>query len=159
AAPGAPVLQRFGPINGKFGWRRLNVLFSRAKHRVVVFSSFDPDDLLASEGDTARGTQLLKNYLSFAKTGRLPSAAATAREPDSDFEVAVANVVRSLGFEPVPQVGVAGYFIDIAVRHPKKPGAFALGIECDGAMYHSSFSARDRDRLRQKVLEDLGWKI
>ena len=47
----------------------------------------------------------------------------------------------------------------MAVRHPKEPGRFVLGIECDGAMYHSSLVARDRDRLRQDVLEGLGWTL
>jgi very-short-patch-repair endonuclease len=58
----------------------------------------------------------------------------------------------------VPQVGVAGYFIDLAVKHPKRSG-YLLGIECDGAMYHSSKSARDRDRLREEVLIGLKWNI
>lgn len=62
------------------------------------------------------------------------------------------------GFEVVPQVGVAGYFIDLAVKHPKRSG-YILGIECDGAMYHSSKSARDRDRLREEVLIGLKWNI
>jgi hypothetical protein len=59
----------------------------------------------------------------------------------------------------VPQVGVAGFFIDLGVKHPAKPGAFLLGVECDGASYHSARSARDRDRLRQEILVNLGWKI
>jgi very-short-patch-repair endonuclease len=59
----------------------------------------------------------------------------------------------------VAQVGVAGFFIDLGVVHPKKPGAFILGVECDGATYHSGRSARDRDRIRQQALENLGWKI
>ena len=73
--------------------------------------------------------------------------------------MAVAEALRLAGFEAVPQVGVVGYFIDIAVRHPERPGEFVLGVECDGAMYHSSKSARDRDRLRQEVLEKLKWRL
>jgi hypothetical protein len=64
-----------------------------------------------------------------------------------------------MGCTPVPQVGVAGYFIDIGIRHPEWPHGYLLGVECDGATYHSAKSARDRDRLRQQVLEDLGWKL
>ena len=56
-------------------------------------------------------------------------------------------------------VGVAGYFIDIGVRHPKWPHGYILGVECDGASWHSSRSARDRDRLRQAFLERLGWEF
>jgi very-short-patch-repair endonuclease len=101
----------------------------------------------------------LRGYLEFAQTGRLDYARATGREPDSDFEIEVADVIRSRGYEVDAQIGVSGYFIDLAVRHPNKSGEYVLGIECDGATYHSSRSARDRDRLRQTQLERLEWKI
>jgi very-short-patch-repair endonuclease len=150
--------QRFGPINNQGGHRRLNVLFTRAKCQTTVFSSMDPADMRTDE-NSAWGVRALKGFLKFAKDGVLDVAQETGREPDSDFEVAVINTLRSAGFGVVPQVGVVGYFIDLAVRHPSRPGEFALGIECDGAMYHSSKSARDRDRLRQEVLERLKWRI
>ena len=57
------------------------------------------------------------------------------------------------------QVGCSGYRIDLAIAHNSEPGKFVLGIECDGASYHSSSTARDRDRLRQQILERLGWKF
>ncbi len=69
------------------------------------------------------------------------------------------KAVERHGYGCVPQLGVAGYFLDIAVRDPQDPGRYLLGIECDGATYHSAKSARDRDRLRQEVLEGLGWRI
>ncbi len=81
------------------------------------------------------------------------------RDPDSEFENEVARAVASCGYQVVPQVGVAGFYVDLAVVDPELPGRFLLGIECDGASYHSSRSARDRDRLRQQVLEDRGWII
>ena len=81
------------------------------------------------------------------------------REPDSDFEKWVADRLRLHGFEAEPQIGVAGFFIDIGVRHPTYPYGFLAGIECDGANYHSGKSVRDRDRLRQEILEGLGWRI
>ena len=71
----------------------------------------------------------------------------------------MARAIAGLGYEIHPQVGVAGFFVDLAVRDPKNAGRYLLGIECDGATYHSSRSARDRDRLRQQVLEDRGWKL
>ena len=77
----------------------------------------------------------------------------------NDFELSVGTVLKENGYEIVPQVGVAGFFIDLGVKHPAKAGTFLLGIECDGASYHSGRSARDRDRLRQEILENLGWKI
>jgi very-short-patch-repair endonuclease len=97
--------------------------------------------------------------LKFAKDGILDIPYVGDRPPDSDFEIAVMDALRVAGFDVVPQVGVAGYFIDLAVRHPEKPGEFVLGVECDGATYHSSKSARDRDRLRQEVLENQKWRI
>jgi very-short-patch-repair endonuclease len=150
--------QRFGPINQAQGPRRLNVLFTRAKHRVVVFSSIDPEEL-RTDASSPRGVKVLKAYLNYAKNGRLESESYSASQPTNDFEIAVSNALRARGLECVPQVGMAGFFIDIGVRHPEKPGVFVLGIECDGASYHSAKSARDRDRLRQMILENLGWNI
>lgn len=152
------VYQRFGPINGATGHRRLNVLFTRARKRVALFSSLLAEQIQV-QPNSAWGLRALKSYLAYAETGVLEQAQFTGREPDSDFEIEVAEALRSRGYEVAAQVGVAGYFIDLAVKHPSKPDAFALGIECDGATYHSSFSARDRDRLRQAALEDLGWSI
>ena len=153
---GGPVAQRFGPINGVAGKRRLNVLFSRAKEQIVTFSSMESDDITAQE-DGNQGVYLLKRWLEYSVTGVLHAGSQTNREPDSDFEVHVIEQLKSIGCEPVPQVGVAGYFIDIGVKHPEWSHGFIMGVECDGATYHSSKSTRDRDRLRQEVLEGLGW--
>ncbi len=150
--------QRFGPINGVAGKRRLNVLFSRAKQKIVTFSSMTSADIVAEENGNI-GAFILKRWLDYAATGQLDAGATTTREPDSDFEVFVANQVRAMGLEPVHQVGVAGYFIDLGIRHPDWPYGYILGVECDGASYHSAKSARDRDRLRQEVLEGLGWRL
>ncbi len=117
-----------------------------------------PDDVLAGP-DSSRGVQVLKAYLAYAGTGRLDAGAETGREADSDFELFVRDRLRLAGYEAVPQVGVAGFFIDLAIRDPDVPGSFLVGVECDGASYHSSRSARDRDILRQQILEGLGWTI
>lgn len=155
---GAKVAQRFGPINGMAGKRRLNVLFSRAKEKIVTFSSMTAADILAEEGDNS-GVYMLKRWLEYSATGILEGGSTTTRPPDSDFEIFVADQIRSMGYEPVPQVGAAGYFIDIGVRHPGWAHGYIMGVECDGATYHSAKSARDRDRLRQEVLEGLGWRL
>jgi very-short-patch-repair endonuclease len=152
------VYQRFGPINGETGHRRLNVLFTRARKRVVVFSSMLAEHVQLQPGSKP-GVAALKGYLAFAQTGVLEQAKFTGREPDSDFEVEVAEALRARGFDVVAQLGVAGYFLDLAVKHPRKPDAYLAAIECDGATYHSSLSARDRDRLRQSILEGLGWNV
>lgn len=158
ATQGGKVLQRFGPIIGASGHRRLNVLFTRAKHHVRLFTSMTPEDVLAGPG-SPRGAQVLKAYLAYAQTGRLEAGVETGKEADSDFEVFVRDRLQRAGYDAVPQVGVAGFRIDMAVRDPRSPATFLLGIECDGATYHSSRSARDRDILRQQILEGLGWMI
>ena len=152
------VLQQFGPIVNQNGHRRLNVLFTRAKQRVDLYSSMSASDIRTDERSSL-GLQAFHGYLDYAATLRLDSGSPTTREPDSEFEVYVADALRSAGYEAVPQVGAGGYFIDVGVRHPLYRHGFLAGIECDGAMYHSAKSAKDRDALRQGVLEDLGWTI
>jgi transcription elongation GreA/GreB family factor len=82
----------------------------------------------------------------------------TGREPDSDFERCVIDVLKASGYAVTPQLGVAGYRIDIAVEHPDHRGTYLAAIECDGATYHSAQSVRDRDRIRQEILESMGWR-
>ncbi len=159
--PGTNVVRKnFGPINRPDGWRRLNVLFTRARRRIDLFTSLRPSDIMSPEERVSLGRRALHDYLVFARTGMLPAAAgrASGREPDSDFEIAVAEALQRAGFEVEPQVGAAGYFIDIGVKHVSRPGEYLAAIECDGATYHSSLSARDRDRIRQQILESLGWR-
>lgn len=150
----------FGPLNRSGGKRRLNVAVTRARRRVEVVSSVRAEEFA---GDlTNEGVRHLQRYLDFAARG-YPALALeigdTQLDAESPFEEEVLRVVRSWGFDAVPQVGSAGYRVDIGVRHPTETGRYALGIECDGAMYHSSRAARDRDRLRQEVLEGLGWQL
>lgn len=152
------LAMQFGPLTADGGWRRLNVLITRARERCEVFSNITADDLDLSRTN-AQGVQALKTYLRYAQTGIMDNPLATAAEGDSPFEDWVAARIRLDGFAVDNQVGSAGFFIDLAVRDPEKPGRYLLGIECDGATYHSSRSARDRDRLRQAVLEGLGWRI
>jgi very-short-patch-repair endonuclease len=135
----------------------LNVLFTRAKKSVAVYTSLRPEDIVL-DGTTPEGTKALRNYLEYARTGSLTVAEETGREPDSDFEVSVMDMLRQRGYEVTPQLGVAGYRIDIAVKHPDSPGSYLAAIECDGASYHSALSVRDRDRIRQEILEALGWR-
>ena len=152
---GKVTRQYFGPINQAAGRRRLNVLFTRAKQRIETFSSMSATDIRP----TNPGAEMLQGWLAYSASGVLESGAESEKEPDSEFEVHVIEELRRLGFDPKPQVGVAGYFVDIGVRHSSYGHGYLLGVECDGASYHSSPSARDRDRLRQSILEGLGWKI
>ncbi|MFZ1704833.1 MAG: DUF3320 domain-containing protein, partial [Saprospiraceae bacterium] len=148
----------FGPVNGEGGERRLNVLFSRARIRCEVFASFDPGDIDPSRS-SREGPRVLKRFLDFAKTGIIEGRVATGLDADSPFEDDVIHVIRGLGYEADPQVGTAGFRIDIGVRHPDRLGQYIAAVECDGAAYHSALWARERDRLRQDVLEGLGWRF
>lgn len=152
------VYQRFGPINGNSGWRRMNVLITRARKKIVLYTSMKSSDIAIQEGN--RGRMALRNYLKYTETGVVEShsGTTTAKEPDSPFEESVIRYIQSLGYQAQPQVGVAGFFIDIGVKVENSYN-FILGIECDGATYHSSRSARDRDRIRQEILESIGWNI
>lgn len=152
------LTMNFGPINREGGERRLNVAVTRARRRIEIISSIVSGDIRADGGALAH----LRGYLDFAERGH--SALAIDLEDslgdcESPFEEEVVRAARSMGFEAVPQVGAAGYRIDIGIRHPDKPGSYLLGVECDGASYHSSKVARDRDRLRQEILERLGWTM
>lgn len=157
-AGGRLTSMSFGPINSEGGERRLNVLFTRARVRCEVFCSFDPGDMDVSR-TSGEGPRILKKFLEFAKFGQIDDSIVTGADADSPFEEDVAEVIRNYGYEVDPQVGSAGFRIDMGVRHPDKPGTYILAVECDGATYHSALWARERDRLRQEVLEHLGWRF
>ena len=149
----------FGPMNKPDGWRRLNVAATRARYRMEVIASFDPGQMRETASESFRYFQ---RYLRYAQSGLAALAQAVAdgdAQPESPFEESVLAVLQKLGYDVQPQVGVAGYRIDLGIRHPELPGHFVLGVECDGAMYHSSKAARDRDRLREGVLRGLGWEL
>lgn len=152
------MAMRFGPLGADGGERRLNVLISRAKRRCEVYASITDDDIDLERG-RGKGVIAFKLFLHYARTGKLGLSERTARDMDSVFEEQVASALQSRGYQVHPQVGIAGFFIDLAIADPERTGRYVLGIECDGASYHDARSARDRDRLRQAVLEDHGWII
>lgn len=152
------VAMDFGPLNQDGGERRLNVLITRARLRCIVFTNLTGDDIDLNRSD-AVGVSALKAFLTYAESGRLDIPVATGREEDSPFEQEVHAAISAAGYAVQTQVGSAAFFIDMAVVDSTRPGRYLMGIECDGAAYHSARSARDRDRLRQQVLEGLGWRI
>ncbi|HWF58695.1 MAG TPA: AAA domain-containing protein [Nitrospira sp.] len=152
------MYQRFGPINGPTGHRRLNVILTRAKLRTVIFTSMSSEDIKIGD-DVSLGVKAMRACLAFSETGILEQPVLGEGQEPNEFEISVKSALSNLGFDVDTQVGVAGYFIDLAIRHPKKSGCYLLGIECDGAPYHSAKSARDRDRLREANLRNLGWDI
>lgn len=150
----------FGALNKEGGERRLNVLITRARERCVVFANFRAADLpIADIATASRGLQVLKLFLEYAETGVIPCTTGPLADSDSPFEDEVYTFLTENGHQVHKQVGCAGFRIDLAVVNPKHPGEYMIGVECDGATYHSSHTARDRDRLRQQILEKLGWRI
>jgi hypothetical protein len=151
------VRQNFGPINGPYGARRLNVLFTRARERLVVFSSLRPEDVRADDGASA-GVATLRKYLAYAERGVLPEGTNAAPPPAHSFASVVGDILTRAGYTVVSRVGVQGFFVELGVKARDGEG-FACGIECDGADYHAQRSVRDRDRLRDELLVAQGWHI
>ena len=155
------ITQNFGPLNLDGGARRLNVAITRAREELAVFATLRPEqiDLSRAKGE---GVRDFKHFLEFAQRGPralAEASAPTGREEDSDFERAVRQALEARGWIVHPQVGVSGFRIDLGVVHPDAPGRYLAAVECDGATYHRSATARDRDRLREGVLRNLGWRV
>jgi very-short-patch-repair endonuclease len=157
--PDGQMRYNFGPLNNEGGERRLNVAVTRARHRITLAASFTHADMDPSRL-AGRGPQLLRDYLQFAESGGANLGdGAPGEVPLNPFELDIAQRLEAAGIPVLAQHGAAGYRIDFAARHPERPGRFVLAIEADGATYHSSATARDRDRLRQEHLERLGWRF
>ena len=156
------VSLNFGPLNKMGGWRRLNVAVSRARKEMLVFSTLRADQIDLSRTNS-QGVADLKAFLEYAERGKQSlysqSAVTTDAEPESVFEELIIKALEARGHYVHPQVGCSGYRIDIAVVDSEHPGKYLLGIECDGATYHRAKTARDRDKLREAVLRQLGWEI
>jgi very-short-patch-repair endonuclease len=150
---------RFGPLLTEGGERRLNVAVTRAKHRLTLACSFTSADM-DPERSTAEGVKLLREYLQYVESGGTNLGDRILDKPAlNPFEVDVRDTLTRHGLKLTAQYGTSGYWIDFAAQHPLQPGRYVLAIECDGATYHSSDSARDRDRLRQEQLERQGWRF
>lgn len=155
------VSMNFGPMNRDGGERRLNVAVTRARHELRIFSSLRPEQFDLSR-TAALGVRDLKHFLEFAERG--PRALAEAvrgsvGEYESPFESSVARALAARNWHVHPQIGVSSFRIDLGVVDPDAPGRYLAGLECDGATYHRSATARDRDKLREQVLRGLGWEI
>ena len=151
----------FGAINGMGGEKRLNVAVTRARRELHVFSSIRAEQI-DLDRTHALGVKHLKAFLDYADRGAiaLPSRDEGSLGPaESPFEEAVADALGAKGWEVRTQIGISGFRVDLSVVHPDHAGSYLAGIECDGATYHSSRNARDRDKIRQSVLEGLGWTI
>ena len=153
--------QNFGPLNRAGGERRLNVAVTRAKENVQLVSSIRYTDINISNTGS-RGVKLLRAYLDYAQNGEIALERDEALQQDESFDSAleldVCEFLRSQGYTVDTKVGCSGYKIDIALRKPDSSN-YLLAIECDGAAYHRAKNARDRDSLRQSILEKMGWEF
>lgn len=155
------VTAQISSLNGEGGHRRLNVAVTRARRELLVFTTLRPEQIDLGR-TSAKGVVDFKHFLEFAQNGARAIAeefSATGRETESPFEEAVKQALEAKGWTVHPQIGVSFFRVDLGVVHPDLPGRYLAGIECDGTTYHSSATARDRDRLREMVLTDLGWRI
>lgn len=151
----------FGALNSDGGEKRLNVAVTRARHELHVFASIRADEIDLTR-TKAMGVKHLKGFLDYAARGAIALPAqddGSVGSVENMFEAAIKMAIEAKGWELRPQIGVSGFRIDLGVVHPDHAGVYLAGIECDGATYHSSATARDRDKVRQAVLENLGWKI
>jgi very-short-patch-repair endonuclease len=155
------VSMNFGPLNLDGGERRLNVAITRARSEMLVFSSITPDDIDLSR-TSAVGVRDLKHFLDFARRGTRALGEAVHGPQggaESPFESAIAAALEARGWRVQLQIGVSTFRIDLGIVHPDHPGRYLAGVECDGASYHRSATARDRDKLRQDILTRLGWRL
>ena len=153
------VKNTFGDVVKAGGERRLNVLLTRAKHKVFLVTSLKSTDI-KDDVSKLSGKRYLKDYLFFAETGKLSNNLVRhSGEPENCFEEAIMNSLIKRGYQVDAQVGCAEYRIDLAIRDPRDTSRYLLAVECDGASYHTEYSARVNDRLRQQVLEGLGWNV
>nr|BFF27109.1 hypothetical protein GCM10025732_50740 [Glycomyces mayteni] len=156
--PGGPVHQHFGPVNGKAGRRRLNVLFTRAREQLVTFTSMLPGDISADEHGNP-GRYMLRRWLEYCTNGGVHGEATGHEKPGARLAEHIGARLIERGYTVDYEVGTTGHRVDLAIRHPDWPHGYLCGIDCDGEEYYSSRSARDRDILRQQVLQGLGWKL
>ncbi len=152
------ITMNFGPLNKPGGERRLNVAVTRAREKVLLITSIKGSDI--DPNTQALGVQTLRTYLDYAEHGPDWLKCNNGKTNyESTLDEDVAAEIKKLGYEVVPEIGCSGFKIDIGVVDPTNKGNFLLGVECDGVTYHSGSSARDRDRLREQVLKQLGWRI
>ena len=155
------MYMRFGPLGHQGGERRLNVAITRAKHNIKLVGSILPEDIDLTKTHS-EGVRMLRSYIAFAMQGSV--ALPKIEKKNSLYEVdtfseQVGKYLTSRGCTVQMNVGSSDYTIDIAVEHPKKPGHFIAGIECDGSSYYMARTVRDREHLRTSVLEQMGWKM
>jgi very-short-patch-repair endonuclease len=149
---------QFGSLNRQGGERRLNVAASRSKEYMHLITSMRSSDI-ESKRTKSPSIALLRSYLEFMENeGRLFEAEYEFSVPTTPFEQEILQRLSDAGLTVDCQVGDSGFKIDFAIRDPKT-NKYILAIEADGATYHSSEYARERDYMRQRILESRGWRF
>jgi hypothetical protein len=148
----------FGPLNRVGGERRLNVAITRARRQVVVFSSFDPEQLRAEETSSI-GIKHLRAYLDLAAQGTdvLPRDARSAALVDRHREQ-IAAALRARGLLVRTDVGLSEFRVDLSISRPVDPDTPVMAVLLDGPAWAKRRTVGDRDGLPVEVLgEMLRW--
>ncbi len=164
-------MQRFGWLNMQGGENRLNVAISRAKKKIYIVNSFEPEELQV-ENLKCEGPKILQKYLKYARAvssdnmelahtilqSFVPPSELMTEEEDIEAPVMekVYTALIRKGYTVEKNIGIGGYSIDLAVKQDNR---YILGIECDSRIYARSGNTRERDYHRQKYLESRGWHI
>lgn len=155
------ISMNFGPLNLTGGERRLNVAITRARTGMRVFSSLKPEDIDLNR-TRARGAADLRGFLECARMGAnayFNTNGPAAGQAESGLQRSICAALQAHGWNCVSNLGVSGFRIDIAIADPSRPGNMLAGIVLDGPSYAGAATARDRDVLRESVLQALGWNL
>ncbi len=164
------VVAQFGSLSMDGGENRLNVAITRAKKKIYVVTSIEPEELDNVETTKNNGPKLLKKYLQYARAvsggnnsevravlGTFNAGKKIAK-PIGAYEERIKQGLESMGYTVYTNLGNTSYKLSLGV-YDNELGRFVLGIECDYQAYGSSESVLERDVYRIKFLESRGWKI
>ena len=155
------VSMNFGPLNRAGGERRLNVAVSRARYKMIIYSTLR-SDMIDLNRTSSVGVAGLKRFLEYAEKGTrnvINGSAGSLPETSASIEKIIADKLRSLGYTVHTDIGCSGYKIDIGIVDTQNESNYQLGIICDGKNYKRTKTARDREIVQNNVLKALGWNI
>ena len=147
----------FGVLNHAGGERRLNVAITRARRQIIVFTSFDPQDLHA-ERTAHRGVKDLRAYLHQAAEGRAPRALPASQSPLSWHRREIAEALEAAGLTVHTGVGHSTFEIDLVLVRADQPDRPAVAVLLDGPQWNKREGVVERDLLPVDVLRTMGWQ-
>lgn len=164
------VVAQFGSLSMEGGENRLNVAVTRAKKKIYVVTSIEPEELDRTETTKNIGPKLLRKYLTYVRAVsdqnpkeakdilRTMTKSAPIIDPIGAYEMQIKAALEQRGYEVDVNLGNTEYKLSLGVYDPELR-RYVLGIECDYQAYHSSESLLERDVYRIKFLESRGWNI